>query len=90
MPVDYAAHAIGSDNESCHKCHNTVQRSARMFTPDREWYGKVRGSDQIFSFHPVDPRSIGGGPVMIRNVRGLIEPRDDRRHNPADYQQLER
>lgn len=43
------------DNESCMTCHDTVLHHTREFagtTPQGgDWYGYVRGSDAIFTFH---------------------------------------
>lgn len=92
VPAGYAGHAIGADNESCRKCHNTTGREARSFTQNREWYGRVRGADGIFSFGPFRPTCIShnGGhvPASFYHVPGAIEPSNGR-HNKADYQELE-
>jgi len=88
VPVGYAGHAIGNDNQACAKCHNTVGRSARSFTPGREWYGRVRGNDDIFSYHIFEPSSIGGGPVRIRPMPSVLAQHDKRKHRDADYPKL--
>lgn len=87
VPPKYAAHAIGADNESCKKCHETVGRGARTFTAGREWYGRVRGADNIFSFHPVRTDSFGGRPSFYQ-IPGVIEPANGRQ-GQADYPKLE-
>ncbi len=45
---------------NCLTCHATVQRPAANFSEARHWYGRVRGSDGIFSLPLADPDSIGG------------------------------
>lgn len=93
-PHGYAGYTIGTEAADCRKCHETVGMLADYFDADREWYGRVRGSDGIFSFHGVRRQSISGNgasfaPAM-HAIAGVYERRDDSRHDPADYQQLER
>lgn len=58
---------------NCTACHTQVQKHSRVITPDREWYGNVRGSDQIFSFNIFDESSVdfGGFVKPKRFNRGL-------------------
>jgi hypothetical protein len=49
---------IKSDSKSCMKCHETTLMQADDFDGPRDWYGRVRGSDGIFSFHIFDPKSL--------------------------------
>lgn len=92
VPAGYAGHAIGADNESCKKCHNTTGREARSFTQNREWYGRVRGADGIFSVLPFQPVSIShnGGHIPARpyHIPGQFEPSNGRAGH-GDYQELE-
>ena len=67
-PRDYLGVFIGNGTRSsdCINCHRDVQTSVAKFE-SRDWYGFIRGSDSIFSFHPFDLRSIShsGGPTTI-------------------------
>lgn len=56
---------------NCTACHMQAQKHSRQITPNREWYGNVRGSDQIFSFNVFDESSIDYG--------GFIRPKFFRR-----------
>lgn len=58
VPAKYDAGFVEIDQISCLRCHETVNQSVRRFEPARDWYGRIRGSDGIFSFHPFDPSSI--------------------------------
>ncbi len=44
--------------EQCADCHRHALDDARSFDRNREWYGKMRGSDDVLSFHPFDPATI--------------------------------
>lgn len=48
-----ANHGSGERNQ-CTQCHDTIGRHARVFDSQRGWYGTVRGSSGIFSWHPWD------------------------------------
>lgn len=58
VPAQYDAGFIEVDRISCMRCHETVNRHVNDFQPGRDWYGRVRGSDGIFSIHPFDPSCI--------------------------------
>jgi hypothetical protein len=67
----------------------------REFEPRRDWYGRIRGSDGIFSFHPFAPESIshnGSGLPVRLNPRlveaGIVEPYDAGRHPASLYHEL--
>src|SRR5207247_3875710 len=65
VPKNYRAGFVEISSTSCMRCHDSTLKHARDFQELREWYGRVRGSDNIFSFHIFDPRSIshtGFGP----------------------------
>lgn len=90
VPKDYAAGFIEVSTKSCMRCHEGTNRPAREFDFGRDWYGRVRGSDGIFSWHPFDPAVISyngfsnGGRINQRLVNmGILEPYDPARH-PAD------
>lgn len=58
VPKEYLAGFMSVDSDGCMKCHETCNQRAKSFDNDREWWGRVRGSDGIFSFHPFDPSCI--------------------------------
>jgi hypothetical protein len=96
VPLGYRASHLGNDLVGCAACHNTTQVAADVFR-NQGWYGFARGSDAIFSFHPVEPSSISGNgagvPVRLRQslVEGGMVARFDLAKHPKDrYQRLER
>jgi hypothetical protein len=91
VPRNYDAGYIAIDQQSCARCHSSVNRHVNDFDTARDWYGRVRGSDQIFSFHPFEPQSISyNGFAQSVSMRsslvsaGLLEQFDPQRH-PATY-----
>ncbi len=58
IPKNYKAATIAVSSNSCIRCHESTLKHASDFEPFRDWYGRVRGSDGIFSFHPFDPSCI--------------------------------
>src|SRR5262249_30480471 len=58
VPKDYEGTYVEVSSKSCMRCHDSVQKHTDDFQPFRDWYGRVRGSDNIFSFHIFDPASI--------------------------------
>lgn len=63
VPRKYQAATIAVTSNSCIRCHESVLKHANDFEPFRDWYGRVRGSDGIFSFHPFDPSCISYGGI---------------------------
>jgi len=61
IPKGYQAATIASDSNSCVRCHDSILKHASDLEPFRDWYGRVRGSDGIFSWHPFDPSCISYG-----------------------------
>lgn len=94
MPAGYRGTFIGNDQTSCAECHKTASMAARAFDQPRGWYGHVPGNDEVFSWYPVDPRSVSRNGFhlqpVIRNRPGFIEPYDESRHSAADYHRIER
>lgn len=95
VPAGYDAGFISVDNKSCMRCHDSVNLSVDEFDYSRDWYGRIRGSDGIFSFHPFSLGSIShnGFPVSVQMrsefVRsGILEKYDPRRHPNSIYQTL--
>ena len=68
VPAAYDAGFISVDSKSCQRCHDSVNRSVDDFDNVRDWYGRIRGSDGIFSFHPfsLDCISHDGSPMTVR------------------------
>ncbi|MFM9961465.1 MAG: hypothetical protein ACKV2Q_09580 [Planctomycetaceae bacterium] len=72
VPPKYLATFLGSERESCANCHQHTLRHVDRFQ-NSEWYGYIRGSDGIFSFHPVEPASIGPPDKRVVLRRALTE-----------------
>lgn len=97
VPERYAAHGFGVDRYECIQCHKHTNRAVSTFTANRGWYGRVRGSDGIFSFHPIDRRSIAGNGSQLQ-VRmnptlvsaGLVERYNPERHDRTHYRLLDK
>ncbi|MEK6237150.1 MAG: hypothetical protein N2C14_20775, partial [Planctomycetales bacterium] len=95
VPAGYQAGFIEVHRESCIRCHQTVGQHVDRFEPGREWYGRIRGSDGVFSFHPFDPSSISGngfgGEVRMRAkwiAAGLVEQFDPKKHPNKVYHNI--
>jgi len=58
VPKKYHGGFVEISSKSCMRCHDSTLAHARDFQAFRDWYGRVRGSDNIFSFHIFDPSSI--------------------------------
>ena len=58
MPKNYQGGFIEVSSKSCMRCHDTTLKHASEVQYRRDWYGRVRGSDNIFSFHIFEPSSI--------------------------------
>jgi hypothetical protein len=81
--------------ESYARCHRSTNVPARAFNRSRDWYGRVRGSDGIFSFHPFDPARISyngysRGVALWQSLIdvGVIDRYDPARHPSARYTSL--
>lgn len=89
VPAGYDAGFIEVDQHSCMRCHESANQHVRNFDFGRDWYGRVRGSDGIFSWHPFDPSSISsngfGNTPRIRPalLSGGVLTRYNRRAHPA-------
>lgn len=59
---DYLGCMVRPDSKGCMQCHESVGMHAFKLQRNRDWYGRVRGSDGIFSFHIFDESSIS--PMM--------------------------
>jgi hypothetical protein len=58
VPKNYQGGFIEVSSKSCMRCHDTTLKHASEVQYRRDWYGRVRGSDNIFSFHIFEPSSI--------------------------------
>lgn len=52
VPTNYDAGAIEVSTKSCSRCHDTAAAHVNDLEPFRDWYGRSRGADTIFSLHP--------------------------------------
>ena len=87
VPANYDAAFISVDSSSCMRCHDSTNQAARSFNPPRDWYGNVRGSDGILSFHPYDPSCIS--PNGVRRTKRLrpefVKANIVVKYNPATH-----
>jgi hypothetical protein len=92
VPAGYEGTFLGSDSVSCKSCHESASVHVDTFDAPRQWYGRIRGSDQILSFHPARRECIStnGAPVAVQmhHIPGVIEPYDPRKHPAASYRKL--
>jgi hypothetical protein len=52
----------------CITCHSTVMKHASDFQLFRDWYGRVRGTDGIFSFPMCDESCVAHNGINVRPV----------------------
>ena len=85
VPRNYDAGFAQIDRIECAQCHKTVGQHADDFDLKRDWYGRVRGSDGIFSFHPFDPKCISKRGMRSKAVihAGMEQAGFVARFNPA-------
>lgn len=95
VPARYDAGYIEIEEHSCRRCHESANRHVNEFDAARDWYGRVRGSDRIFSFHPFALESISRSgsslPVSMRaelEQAGVIEQYDGKKHDGVIYHTL--
>jgi hypothetical protein len=96
VPAKYDAGFVEVDRISCMRCHETVGQHVRDFEFGRDWYGRVRGSDGIFSFHPFSLGSVSyngfGREVHMRSElieAGILARFNSKEHSAKYYQRLE-
>ncbi|MBM4072551.1 MAG: hypothetical protein FJ271_27015 [Planctomycetes bacterium] len=80
VPKGYQGGYVEVSSKSCMRCHDSTLKHARDFQGLRDWYGRVRGSDKIFSFHIFEPGSIsyngfGNNPSLRQDLvdAGLLK-----------------
>lgn len=95
VPKGYTGGFVAINSKSCMQCHETCNHHARDFDFNRDWYGRVRGSDGIFSFHPFSkssishsgtPRQVAISPVMVR--KGIVARWSKKSHPNTVYHQV--
>ncbi len=94
VPKNYTAGFIDVSSKSCMQCHDSTNKPVMEFDVHRDWYGRVRGSDGIFSFHPFEPKTVTRhtetvtfNAVMAR--AGIIARFDPSIHREAHYRRIE-
>jgi hypothetical protein len=92
VPQHFDGGFVEVDNISCMRCHESVNQHVRDFDFSRDWYGRVRGSDGIFSFHPFAAESISHNgffrPVSMHaglTAGGFVAPYDAAAHPERFY-----
>jgi hypothetical protein len=95
VPANYDAGFVEVNRKSCLRCHETANQPVDRFQFGRDWYGHIRGSDGIFSFHPFEPGTVSGngfgGQVSMRQAfieAGVIERYDGGKHPRSVYTSL--
>jgi hypothetical protein len=94
VPQHYQGTFLGSTDDSCRQCHRAAGLDGDLVDRRRpkQKYGDIPGSDEILSFHVFDPRCISRNgarlPPIVRDLPGVIEPYDRRRHADRDYTRL--
>ncbi|HEY2826960.1 MAG TPA: hypothetical protein VGJ04_05110 [Pirellulales bacterium] len=95
VPAKYDAGFVQVDSTSCMRCHDSVSKPVSDFNPGRDWYGHIRGSDGILSFHPFAPESVSdngyGRSVKMRTEferSGVVAKYDPQQHPAKFYQAL--
>lgn len=68
IPKNFKGGFVEVSSTSCMKCHDSTLKHARDFQGARDWYGRVRGSDNIFSFHIFEPGSISPNGISRQPV----------------------
>lgn len=90
VPAKYTGAMLGTDRESCMRCHQDTGRRANR--TENTWLGRVRGSDGIFSFNPVDPSTTRREQPKIKNrilgEAGIVAVFDPAKHPPEVYRQI--
>ncbi len=95
VPKNYDAGFISVDRHSCVRCHETVNQHVNQFQAGRDWYGRIRGSDGIFSFHPfalstVAGNGFGRGVAMRRDLleAGILAAFNEQQHSRSVYRRI--
>ncbi len=96
VPPRYTAFAFDVDRRDCMECHKHTNKAVNFFDTSRDWYGRIRGSDGIFSFYPWDPKVVShnGFTIPLRERpqfrrAGMVAPYDPGRHPASVYPGLD-
>lgn len=96
VPREYFGAHIGNEPDKCMECHKHTLRHVDSFDAGRDWYGYVRGSDGIFTWHPIDASTVSRtGGNMQPGIRsdfaraGWVAPYDPSIHKHERYHFLE-
>ena len=65
-PDNYRGGLLEVNSKNCMRCHSDVGKHANDLNQNRDWYGHVRGSDGIFSWHPFTEGSISPSGLWIK------------------------
>lgn len=94
VPNNFEASLIEVRDVSCQRCHKDAQKAIKDFNENAVLYGDIWGSDQIFSFHPFDPKLCRGAADDNRELRpifkssGLVQTYDASLHTADYYKEL--
>lgn len=80
VPAGYKGCAIEVSAKSCQRCHETASQNVQEFALNgtgptrREWYGRIKGSDSVLSFHPFELSSVSrnGANTTVRLRQALL------------------
>lgn len=100
VPQNYDGTFLGTDIESCSRCHDTSLTSSRRWDASIGWYGYVRGNrvvkekgGGILSWHGLEKESLGlvaSPPVFNQKwlQAGVIAEYNENAHPPSRYRRL--
>lgn len=74
VPKDFTGGAVDLGDNSCMQCHETAGKHVDRFEPSRDWYGHIKGSDGIFSWHPFEASCISSNGFNVTPVYRESEP----------------
>jgi hypothetical protein len=86
VPREYGGSFLAVSSKKCMTCHETTSMHADDFQFARDWYGRVRGDDHIFSFHIFEPRCISGNGIGMQPElrQALIDAGRLKQYDPRD------
>ena len=75
FPQKYEGAFLEMTNKACMTCHSSTLQPVSAFQQSREWYGRIRGDDAIFTFHPIDPTAVSDNGIskQARFRKDLLE-----------------
>lgn len=97
IPANYDAGMFEVSDQSCARFHNNASQPIANFRDNAVLYGRIWGSDQVFSFHPFRPELVlsdsdyTGDDLRPEFISaGVVEPFDADLHLPEFYRELPR